>query len=155
MPGNNLVRMRNKQQTARKLARQQQVMSLRLAGVNDVGVIAQQLGVSRYTVERDFQEINDRWKQQTMIDTATLKGRQHARIEASILSIWQEVRAGRLGAIKTLVQLLDREASLMGLDAPKTMKLDLEARIRAMAEREGFDPDEAIREAQRLALEAG
>jgi len=149
------VKARNKKAIAAKVARQQQVASLRLAGVNDVGIIAQQLGVSRPTIERDMRAINDAWKQQSVIDTGILKGRQHARIEASILSIWQEVRAGRLGAIKTLVQLLDREASLMGLDAPKTMKLDLEARIRAMAEREGFDPDEAIREAQRLALEAG
>lgn len=149
------VKARNKVAIRAKEARQQQVRSLRLAGVNDAGVIAQQLGVSRTTIERDFAAITEQWRAEAVASTSVLKGKQHARLETAILAIWQEVRQGRLGAIKTMVTLLDREAALMGLDSPKVMKLDLEARIRAIAEREGYDPEEAIREAQRLALESG
>ena len=67
---------------------------------------------------------------------------QIERIQTSYASIWTNVLRGRVDAINTMIRLMEREAKLLGLDAPT--KVDISARIIALAQAEGVDPDEAI-----------
>ena len=66
----------------------------------------------------------------------------------AISALWPNVLAGKYGAIERLMQVLERRAKLLGLDAP--VKVDIEHRIRAIAAEAGLDPEEAVREAQRI-----
>jgi hypothetical protein len=64
------------------------------------------------------------------------------RIDRALFRIWPKVAQGDLDAIDRMLRLLEREARLLGLDAPT--KIDLAARIRALASAEGWDADEAV-----------
>lgn len=70
------------------------------------------------------------------------------RIEIAVKAIFDKVIKGEIDAIHTLVRLMEREARLVGADAPA--KIDIEHRIRAMAREHGFDEDEAIRETENV-----
>lgn len=144
---------RNKQQAAEANARRRQVAQLRLAGYHDAEVIAQQLGVSARTIRRDFVWLDAQYRQEALADTITLKGQQLQRIEEAITGIYSDVRAGRYGAITVFLGLLDRQAKLMGLDAPKLVQIDMEARLRYYAEQYGLDPDATVAEAQHILQE--
>jgi hypothetical protein len=139
-----------RQQQQAAVARRSQVAQLRLGGWRDPEAIGQQLGVSGRTIRRDFAWLDTQWRAAATTDTATLKGRQLERIEDAITGIWNDVRQGHHAAVNALLGLLDREAKLMGLDAPKMLKVDIEERIRFFAQQYGLDPDETVAEAQRI-----
>jgi len=143
-----IAHTRQQQQAA--VLRRQQVAQLRLAGWRDAEVIGQQLGVSGRTIKRDFAWLDAQWRAAATTDTGTLKGRQLDRIEEAINGLWNEVRQGHPAAVNALLGLLDREAKLLGLDAPKVLRVDIEERIRFFAQQYGLDPDETVAEAQRI-----
>lgn len=72
------------------------------------------------------------------------------RLEKAIWSIWPKVIIGDIPAGSLLDRHLERRAKLLGLDAPTQVKVDLYAIVRRMAEAEGLDPEEAIREAETI-----
>ena len=67
---------------------------------------------------------------------------QLERIQSAIQAIWPRVEEGRTDAIGSLVRLMEREARLLGLDAPT--KVDITAKIKAMAFTENVSEEEAI-----------
>lgn len=67
---------------------------------------------------------------------------QIERLQAAYAAIWPNVIRGNIGAVNALVKLMEREAKLIGLDAPT--KVDITARIAALGQAEGFNPEEAI-----------
>lgn len=60
-------------------------------------------------------------------------------------------RAYKKGDLSTALKIMERQAKLLGLDAP--VKIDVESRLRAIAEAEGLDPDAAVKEVERLMQE--
>jgi len=59
---------------------------------------------------------------------------------------------GDPGFLDGVLRCIDRRIKLMGLDAP--MKIDIEAKVRYMAEAAGLDPDQAVEEARQVIAEA-
>lgn len=70
------------------------------------------------------------------------------RLDDARRALWWKVQAGDVPAILALLKIEEREAKLLGLDAPA--KIDIEHRIRQIAEEAGLDPEEAVQEAQRI-----
>lgn len=63
----------------------------------------------------------------------------------------REMRDGNPAFLAGVERVLDQRARLLGLYAPN--QLDVELKIRQIAESEGLDPDEAVAEAQRITQE--
>lgn len=133
--------------------RRAKVAAMRQAGVLDQRLIAKQLGISEATVSRDIKWLMEEWRKQAMQDTGKLRGLQLQRIERLLSALWIAATEGKLGAVDRVVKLLDRQAQLLGLDAPKTVKIDMEARIREVAEELGFTAEEIVAEAEALLRE--
>ena len=74
--------------------------------------------------------------------------RQLDRLREIIFYQWERLTQGDAVAARTILRCLEREAKLLGLDAPA--KVNIEASIRAMAVAEGFDPDECMRTAEQI-----
>lgn len=67
---------------------------------------------------------------------------QMERIQTAFGAIWPSVVKGNMGAVTVMVRLMEREAKLLGLDAPT--KVDIRARIEALAREDGVNPTEAL-----------
>ncbi len=106
--------------------------------------IAAEIDVSHTQVGNYIRQALEKTTDLSASQTAELRQIQFERIEGAIKKVWAKIAAGRdlLSAVQTLIRLLEREAKLMGLDAPT--KVDISAKVRAMAVEEGFDPDDAI-----------
>lgn len=104
--------------------------------------LAADWGVSHGTVRKDIDYAFTLLKQSVMQDATDLRALQLERLQQMFGAIYPAMLAGDTAAANTVLGILKREADLLGLDAPK--KIDIEGRLRAMAEAEGFDPDQAI-----------
>jgi len=67
---------------------------------------------------------------------------QLERIQAVYNALWPNVMRGKVDAINALIRVMDREARLLGLDAPT--RVDITARVQQAAEQEGLSAEEAI-----------
>lgn len=70
------------------------------------------------------------------------------RLDVALRAIATSVSQGHLGAVDRWIRLSESRRHLLGLDAPA--KIDITQRIREIAEEAGIDPDEAVKEAQRI-----
>lgn len=109
--------------------------------------IAPEIGVSRVMIGKYIRKVLDTLADSSLKTAERYRTVQLVRIQAAMKAIWVKVGQGRIDAIHTMLRLMEREAKLLGLDAPA--KVDIEHRIREMAHEEGLDPDAAVREAQR------
>ena len=103
---------------------------------------AEELNCTESQVGNDIRSYIDELRRMGLQSAAQYRQVQLERIQDSVRAIWPMVLAGRMEAINTLIKLMEREARLLGLDAPT--KVDLTAKIRALAEAEGQNPDEAL-----------
>lgn len=60
-------------------------------------------------------------------------------------------RAFKKGDLAVALKILERQAKVLGLDAP--VKIDIESKLRAIAEAEGLDPDAAVKEVEAIMAE--
>lgn len=104
------------------------------------------------TIRDDVRVVLRKLEAQTMASVSEHRRVQLERLQEALGAIWEGVAKGEISHIQTFIRLLQEEAKLTGTYAPT--KIDIERRIREMAEEEGFDPDEAVREADRIAREA-
>ncbi len=124
----------------------------RLAGEHNQRDIARALGVSQPTIHRDFIAIDEEWRKEWADSTEKWKTVQAERIEALLKAIW--ANATRVDGkaqnfyIDRAIALLDRQAKLLGLDAPT--KINIIDDIRRRAIEAGLDPDAAVEEANRI-----
>jgi len=137
-------------------ARRRLVASLRLRGLSQYEIHAMfgksELAGSKNpkdgkpwsigTVNADCQALERQWHAESLEDTNRLKAKVLAELREARRKAWQD------GDLKWVLQSLKQECELLGLDAPT--KIDIETRIRIMAEAEGLDPDEVLKEAQRI-----
>ena len=97
---------------------------------------------SLFTINADCQALERQWQAEALGDTIKLKANVLAERREARRKAWQD------GDLKWVLQSLKQECDLLGLNAPT--KIDIEQRIRQMAVENGFDPDEAVKEAQRV-----
>src|SRR3990172_1159922 len=104
--------------------------------------ISQRFGVSPGRVGDLIRQYANEIRIKGLRTVAEYRQVQLERIQTAYASIWPNILRGRVDAINTMIRLMEREAKLLGLDAPT--KVDITARIVALAQAEGIDPDEAI-----------
>lgn len=75
-----------------------------------------------------------------------------SRLDTLQAALWPRCLEGDGNAVDRVLRIMVRRADLLGLDAPA--KIDIGVYVRRMAEEMGLDPDEAMREAERVLREA-
>lgn len=130
------------------LERRARVSRLRLSGVRNQRAIAQRLGVSVATINRDFAVLDAEYRQQAAQDIAAAKGLDLERIEELIAGLWDAAVNGHTFSVDRVVMLLQHRAKLLGLEA--ATRLDIEVHVRRMAEAAGLDPEEAVAAAEAI-----
>jgi hypothetical protein len=110
--------------------------------------IARQLGVSFGQIARDVRYVLDELAANSVETAARYRTLELARLDLLQLACWQPAIHGDLGAIDRALRISERRSRLLGLDLP--VKVDLEARVRRVAEEEGLPVDEIMAEVQRL-----
>lgn len=98
--------------------RRLKVSRLRLSGVRNQTKIAEQLGVGRATIGRDFEWLDKQWAQEHADNVAREKALDLARLEALIEAAWEQALKGSVPHIRVINELLARRAALTGADAP-------------------------------------
>jgi hypothetical protein len=74
------------------------------------------------------------------------------RLDHMMSAVWPAALCGDIAAQQQVLRLMERRAKYLGLDAPA--RVDIEARIRTVAEELGLDPDAAVAEAARILRES-
>lgn len=110
--------------------------------------IARDIGTSLATVQRDVVAVRAEWRAQRLAAMDQRGAEDLARVNEVMKAIWPRVVAGEPAMIDRFLALLRYRADVLGLNA--TTKVDIEVHIREMAEREGLDPEEAVRDAVRI-----
>lgn len=102
--------------------------------------IATENDVSPQTVSTDIKAFVEELKAEGLYHVEDFRIVQQERISAAINAIWPRVLDGKIDSINALVKLMERESRLLGLDAPT--KVDITAKIRAIALQSGLREDE-------------
>lgn len=125
-------------------ARGLQALDLRLAGAS-YRQIGSQLKVSHVQAFRDVQRL---LREAVSEPAETVRHAELARLDRLLMAHWPKATQGDAKATAMVLQIMDRRARYLGLDAPQ--KIDLTAWIRKMAEDEGIDPDQAVKDAEAI-----
>jgi hypothetical protein len=113
--------------------------------------IGKLVGVSTMQVSRDLHAMIAILQERTLKLAGEVRHVHLDRIQEALKAIYGRVLHGDYDAIMIMLRLMEREAKLIGLDAPT--KIDIEARILAIAKVEGIDPQTALRVARQAADE--
>lgn len=90
---------------------------------------------------------------ETLVEpTAEVRALELERLDHMPAAVWTAALTGDIPAQQQVLRLMDRRARYLGLDAPS--KIDIEQRVRIMAEQRGLDGDEAVAEAQFILKES-
>lgn len=125
--------------------RQRAALALRAAGLT-LEAIASQLGYK--DASGAYRAICTGLTRTLREPAEQLRTLELERLDRMQEAIWPSVVAGKLIAIDRALAIQERRAKYLGLDAPA--RIDVETRIRVMAEQMGLDPDAAVKEAQRI-----
>ena len=134
--------------TATAEARRLQALDLRLAGAS-YRQIGATLGVSHVQAMRDVSKMVSEYASEPADE---VRNAELARLDKLMLAHWPQATRGDIKSTTMVLQIMDRRARLLGLDAPQ--RIDITGWIRDMAKREGLDPDAAVRDAQAILREA-
>ena len=104
--------------------RQAAIAELMLSGITRPGELARKLGIGRTTLQRDLDVVQAQFRERSATLIAEAKGIQYDRLEIAIAAIWPKVLKGHHASIQALVALLQRQARLLGLDAPQAVTLN-------------------------------
>lgn len=131
-----------------KVKRRKLVWEMRVKGMSYTAIAlslkeTHDINVTPLTVGNDVRAVTGQLQGETTQLAKQHRTIQLERVETAIKAIFDRVISGDLDAIHALVRLMEREAKLVGADAPA--KIDIEHRIRTMARDHGFDEDEAVR----------
>lgn len=114
--------------------------------------IARIENISHMQVSRDLHaELSNVQEAHAIQSPAGLRQLHLGRLQEALKSIYPYVLKGNFKAIGIMLNLMEREAKLLGLDAPT--KIDIEGRILALARIEGLDASTAMRIARQAAEE--
>lgn len=113
------LRRRHRKVSPKVQQRRNQLMQMRLAGVNDQIQLAHMLGVSQSTISKDLAVIDNDLRILAAQDRMVEKGRDLARIDAMIVPIWASAVKGDLEAQNMVLKWLNRRAAILGYDEGK------------------------------------
>lgn len=132
--------------------RRRKVAALMLAGTVNQNELAAAVGVSRPTIANDIAAIKEIWRQETAHDVGVYKARAILRIQALIAAIWPMAMQGDMKAVGRLVELMAREAKIIGYDSAEKVDHHVNIRIAAqqVAEQLGLDVADVLAEANRI-----
>lgn len=133
-------------------ARRKRVSELMLGGMVVQSQIAKTLGVCDATVHRDVKAVKEQWKQQISHDQGVFHARAILRIQALIAALWPKAMAGDLGAVGKIIELMAREAKVIGYDASEKVDHTVSIKIAAqqIADQLGLDVGDVLAEANRI-----
>jgi len=130
-------------------ARRVQALDLRLAGAS-YRQIAVVLGVG---VKTAWLDVNRALREYLTEPSDQVRAAEVARLERLFMAHWPKAISGDKEATYTVLAIMDRRARLLGLDAPK--RIDITAWVRELAESEGWDVAQTVRDAERIVKLAG
>lgn len=132
--------------------RRRKVASLLLQGIVTQTEIAKMIGVSNQTVSNDVEAIKHLWRQETAQEVGVYKARAIKRVEALLSAIWPKAMAGDLAAVGKCIELMAREAKIIGYDAAEKVDHQVNVKLAAqqVAEQLGLDPGDVLAEANRI-----
>ena len=112
--------------TAEKTAaRRLQALELRKAGAS-YQQIGERLGISNGQAFQDVKREMAKIAEQATELATEVRQMELERLDAMHLGLWPEARKGHLGAVDRVLRIMERRASLLGLDAPKQQDIRLE-----------------------------
>jgi uncharacterized protein YerC len=125
-------------------ARRARVASMLLGGVTSQRTIAESLNVSEATISRDVRQIEKQWQASAVQDIAAAKGKDLERTERLIAALWNDARNGRWLATDRVLNLMQHRARLLGLEAPKTVNVNMVVQklVEQAAAEDGLTEDE-------------
>lgn len=100
---------------ADKIVRQNNVMRRLVEGA-DVETVAEIVGISVTTVQRDVNEALDRIAEDTERYANRLRSRQQVELDIMRAALMPKAKDGVRSAIETMIKLHRRESQLLGLD---------------------------------------
>ena len=103
---------------------------------------------SHGTIHDDIKALEKQWRAEALKDVGIHKARVLAEIRAVRAAAWMIPGIHFTDGLRIVLMSIKQECELLGLDEPT--KLDITERIREMAKEEGWDPEEAVREAQHI-----
>lgn len=111
--------MRQKNTAQRLSVSQKQLQAVKLRMQNKTfQEIAENLSVSISQAHRYVQKALKELAEQLSEDTKELRALHRQRIDRMAAGLWPAAESGNTQAITIMLKLMEREATLMGLDAP-------------------------------------
>lgn len=140
---------RSGKRTLDAIEKQARAMELLKEG-NTFEVIAEKLGYANRSCAH--KAVMTGLKRTLQVPADELRTVHRMRLETMLSAIWWAVRNGDNKAIETALRIMEREAKLIGLDAP--IRMDYRHTIideaRRVAQEQGLDEEAVIAEAERL-----
>lgn len=128
--------------------RRMQALELRIKGKTTTE-IARQLGIDASNVRRDIRRAyNDLAKEQQHL-VERLRNLTQVRLEALLSAHWETAVAGNREATQTVLNIIDRELKLFGLDRTTTVNFNQVSQFN-LGE---LQPDELLRRARMVGLD--
>ncbi len=97
--------------------RRGEALELRMAGAT-YRQIGKQLGVSRTQAQNDIRRALQELIEAHEGQAEAVRELEEQRLDAMLVGIWLQAKAGHLGAIDRALKIGERRARLLGLDAP-------------------------------------
>jgi hypothetical protein len=110
--------------------------------------IAETLGADEATIRQWVNRQLDRWVGDEVRSVDKARVLQSIRLDMLMHAQWPKAEQGSTASADVVLKIMDRQAKLLGLDAP--IRINVEDRIREMALAEGLDPEEALDEARAI-----
>lgn len=149
--GRKIGRPSNKDRERLRLAeRRSQVLQMTIAG-KPMEAIASEFAVTRQTISNDLRKALETQERDTLSGAAELRQIQSSRLTQALDAIWLRIKEGNIEAIGMFIRLCEREAKLLGLDAPT--RVDLRQRIEAIIAVKGWEPQKAVAEFEQVMRE--
>lgn len=132
--------------------RRAKIAALRRDGVRNQRAIAEKLGLSLATVNRDCKALDEEYRAQARAHVEVEKGLDLARIEEMIGAAMPDALKGRVAHIRVINELLARRAAILGYDAPVKTQVEHDGEV--THRHAGLDPDTraVLEEAERIIL---
>lgn len=129
--------------------RRMKALELRLAGAS-YRQIGAELGVHYSSAWHD---VDIMLREYAKEPTEAIRNAEMGRLDRLMLAHWPAAIRGDVKATQQVLAIMDRRARLLGLDSPQ--KVDITGIIRTMAVEEGLDPDQAVRDAEKILATEG
>lgn len=98
--------------------RRAQVSSLRILG-KTIYEIAEELGVSKSTIQSDLDALHEEWHHERILNTDRVKALELRRLDEATMLAIEMIRAKELSAIDRLVKVTEQRSKLLGLNSPE------------------------------------